>query len=195
MLRRLRRILIVTLALLAGYVAIQVYDIHRVGHLNRDRNADCIIVLGAAAWHDKPSPVLRERLNHAINLYQQNKSQKLLLTGGFGKGADFAESQVSLNYCLSKGIPRENIRLETLSLSTIDNLRNAKRIMDHENWQTALLVSDPWHLKRARKMAKDLDIQVFATATPTTRFRSTSSKTKFIYKEFLHFHHYLLTGE
>ncbi len=70
--RRRRRILFTILLLVFAYIGAQLWDIHRVGHLSRDRNTDCIIVLGAAAWHDKPSPVLTERLNHAIKLYKKH---------------------------------------------------------------------------------------------------------------------------
>ncbi|MDB4288852.1 YdcF family protein, partial [bacterium] len=66
--RRFRRYIIPAFLLLLTYSAWQLWDIERVGHLDRDDKADCAIVLGAAAWHNKPSPVLRERLNHAITL-------------------------------------------------------------------------------------------------------------------------------
>ena len=193
--RRRRRFIILSLLALLAYVAGQLWDIHRVGHLNRDRSADCAIVLGAAAWHDKPSPVLEERLNHAITLYHDGKVQALVLTGGYGKGADFAESQVSLDYCLQQGVNRDNIRFEKTSENTIENLQEAKKIMLAEDWQTALIVSDPWHLKRARRMAKDLDLEVYVSATPSSRFRSFSTQSKFLLNEFVLYHSYLITGK
>lgn len=192
---RRRRIIIIIVLLLTAYVGGQLWDIHRVGYLARERSGDCAIVLGAAAWHDKPSPVLRERLNHAIDLFKSGHANALLLTGGYGKGADFAESEVGLEYCVSKGIPRDKIEVENESLSTIDNLKEARKIMDRKEWTTALLVSDPWHLKRARRMANDLDIVVFPSGTPTTRYESTGARAKFLFKEFYLYHVYLLTGK
>ena len=194
MLRRRRFFLILFLLLLA-YVSGQLWDIHRVGHLDRSRKADCAIVLGAAAWHDKPSPVLRERLNHAITLYQEGAVKALVLTGGYGEGADFAESEVGLEYCVKKGVPREAIRAELKSLNTIDNLKEARTIMAAEGWEDALLVSDPWHLKRARRMAYDLEMEVYVSATPSSRFRSTGAKAKFLFGEFMLYHSYLVTGK
>jgi uncharacterized SAM-binding protein YcdF (DUF218 family) len=190
-----RRFVLPALFLIVAYVGGQLWDIHRVGHLDRDREADCAIVLGAAAWHDKPSPVLRERLNHAITLFKDDKVEALLLTGGYGEGADYAESQVGLDYCVEMGIPPGKIRVERRSQNTIENLREAREIMADEGWDTALLVSDPWHLKRARRMARDLGLTVYVAGTPSTRFRSLGAKTKFLFGEFALYHSYLLTGE
>ena len=192
---RRRRFLLIGILVLFAYAGGQLWDIHRVGHLDRGRNAECAIVLGAAAWHDKPSPVLRERLNHAIDLYKKGNVQTLLLTGGYGKGADFAESEVGLEYCVSQGVPRSEIRAEFQSLSTIENLKEAKKIMSGEGWKKALLVSDPWHLKRARRMAADLGLDVYVSPTTSTRFKSTGAKAKFLFGEFALYHYYLVTGK
>lgn len=193
--RRRRRILLAILLLVFAYVGAQLWDIHRVGHLSRDRNTDCIIVLGAAAWHDKPSPVLTERLNHAIELYKNGKSKFIILTGGYGKGAKHAESEVGSDYCLRMGIPETALRVEKESSNTIDNLREAKKIMSSEQWNSALLVSDPWHLKRARRMANDLDLTVYVSATTSSKFKSLKAKSKFLLGEFLLYHSYLFTGK
>lgn len=190
----LRRKLFYLLLAIIAYLGGQLFDIHRVGHLDRGRNADCAIVLGAAAWDKKPSPVLRERLNHAIDLYKDGDVRNLILTGGYGKGAEFAESEVGLDYCVSQGVPRSAIRIDKESQSTIGNLKEAKEIMVLQGWSTALLVSDPWHLKRARRMAKDLDLRVFPSATTSSMFESTGAKAKFLFKELYLYHYYLLTG-
>ncbi len=192
---RRRRIFLLILLLLLAYVGGQLWDIHRVGHLDRGRQADCAIVLGAAAWHNKPSPVLKERLNHGIKLYKEGDVSYLILTGGYGKNAVFAESEVGKSYCISQGVPESAIRLENESLNTIENIKEAKIILKKENWKNALLVSDPWHLKRARRMAKDLDMEVYVSATKSSRFQSFRAKAKFLFGEFLLYHSYLLTGE
>ena len=195
MLRRRRHIILTVLFSLFAYVGGQLWDIHRVGHLNRNRSADCAIVLGAAAWHNKPSPVLQERLNHAIDLYHNGKTDFIILTGGYGKGAKHAESEVGSDYCVRMGVPEDALRVERESGNTVDNLREAKKIMKREKWNSALLVSDPWHLKRARRMASDLDLRVYVSATPSSLFKSTKTKSKFLFEEFLLYHSYLLTGK
>lgn len=193
--KRLRRIILISLLLVFAYIGGQLWDIHRVGHLSRDRKTDCVIVLGAAAWHDKPSPVLKERLNHAIELYKDGKSKFIILTGGYGKGAKHAESEVGSDYCIRMGIPKGDLRVEKESSNTLDNLREAKKIMNQEDWKSALLVSDPWHLKRARRMADDLELTVFVSATPSSKFKSLKAKSKFLFEEFLLYHNYLFTGK
>lgn len=193
--RRRRRIISTIVLLVCTYIGGQLWDIHRVGHLNRDRTADCAIVLGAAAWHDKPSPVLEERLNHAIVLYKTGKAKFIILTGGYGKGAKHAESEVGSDYCVRMGVPENALRVEKESGNTLDNLREAKKIMGDEKWKSALLVSDPWHLKRARRMATDLGLEVYVSATPSSKFKSMKAKSKFLFEEFLLYHSYLLTGK
>lgn len=190
-----RRIILILSLLVCVYVAVQLWDIHRVGHLDRGRDADCAIVLGAAAWHNKPSPVLRERLNHAIDLYKEGAVKSLVLTGGYGKGADFAESEVGLEYCVMQGVPRAVIHAELESLNTLDNLKEAKEIMSEKDFKDAILVSDPWHLKRARRMACDLKLDVYVSGTPSSRFQSWSAKSKFLFGEFALYHYYLVTGK
>lgn len=193
--RRRRRIILTIILLVFTYMGGQLWDIHRIGHLNRDRTADCAIVLGAAAWHDKPSPVLKERLNHAIALYKTGKAKFIILTGGYGKGAKHAESEVGSDYCVRMGVPKNALRVEKESGNTIDNLREAKKIMGDEKWKSALLVSDPWHLKRARRMATDLGLEVYVSATPSSKFKSLKAKSKFLFEEFLLYHSYILTGK
>ena len=192
---RLRRFILPTLLLLLVYSAWQLWDIERVGNLDQHEKADCAIVLGAAAWHNKPSPVLKERLNHAIGLYKTDRVGALVLTGGYGKDAPFSESEVALNYCIKEGIPSESIRIETDSGTTQENLEEARQILSNEGGKSALLVSDPWHLKRANKMAEDLGLSVSTSATPSSKFQSFGARTRFLFNEFVMLHWYWISGE
>jgi len=190
--KRFRKPLIYLLLLAVLYSGWQLWDIHRVGHQDAGEKAQCAIVLGAAAWHNKPSPVLRERLNHAIKLYREGRVSALILTGGFGNGADFSESEVSRNYCLSEGIPAKALHIESRSQKTLENLIAAQEILSREGFTSALLVSDPWHLKRALTMCEDLSITAQTSATKTSRFESISSRARFLFTEFLLIHQYRL---
>lgn len=188
---RRRRILRVLLGLAAGvivYLCWQAWSIHRFGFSDRGQSADCAIVLGAAAWHNRPSPVLEERINHAITLYKQGRVPRIVLTGGFGKGAPFAESQVALDYCLRNGVPENALLLETKSRTTYQNVLEAKILLDRNGWSSALVVSDPWHLKRAVGMARRLGVDAHPSGTPTTRFESPKAKLNFLLRE-LYFYH------
>lgn len=190
-----RRVFLPSFLILATYSFWSLWDISRVGNVDRNRTADCAIVFGAAAWHDKPSPVLKERLNHAIDLFKESRVKSLILTGGFGKGAPFSESEVAYDYCVKEGVPRHAIRIETDSHTTHENVIEAEKIVTAEKWESALLVSDPWHMKRCRKMARDLGLTVYPSATPSTRYQSFSARSGFLLREFALYHGYLLFGE
>lgn len=178
-------------AAVLAYFCWQAWSIHRYGFSDPGRSADCAIVLGAAAWHNKPSPVLKERINHAITLYKHGRVPRIILTGGFGEGAPFSESQVALNYCLQKGIPKEDLFLETKSQTTYQNLTEAKTLLEKHGWSTALVVSDPWHLKRAVAMARRLRIDAHPSGTPSTRFESPKAQLNFLLRELYFYHQFL----
>jgi len=182
------RLLVVVALAAAVYIGWQMWSIDDFGHSDDGSSADCGIVLGAAAWHNKPSPVFKARIDHAINLYETNRIEAIILTGGFGKGADFAESEVAKDYCVEKGVPEEDIFIETKSQTTEENLLEAKVIMEEKGFKSSLIVSDPWHLKRACNMAAYYDIQAKPSATKTSLFTSTGSKLKFMWKEFQYIH-------
>ena len=183
-----------TILLLFLYLLYQAASIHRFGFRDNDREADCAIVLGAAAWHNRPSPVFKERINHAIHLYEEGRVATLILTGGFGTGAPFAESEVARTYCLDRGVPEEALILETKSRTTRENLSEAKLLLDRHGLRSALVVSDPWHLKRAVAMAQREGIDAHPSATRTTRFTSLRARTNFLLRELYFYHHFLFTG-
>ncbi len=183
-------LLLVAVAWLA-YVA---WDIVQFGRLDEKRKCDVAIVLGAAAWDRRPSPVLEERLNHAIDLYRQHWVQKLLFTGGFGHGAPMAESEVARDYALREGVPAADILVETTSTSTVENIAEAKRLMAAHHLHSAIVVSDPLQMRRAIEMAQDEGIEAASSPTPTTRYRSKDKKADFLWEEVYKRHIYWLAG-
>lgn len=185
----------VSLLLLGCYLAWQVWDIHRVGHSDDGASADCAIVLGAAAYHNRPSPVFKARIDHAIKLYQEGRVKTILLTGGYGKQAEFAESEVAYRYCRQLGVPKEALFLEKKSKTTEQNLKQAVLLMEEHGLDSALLVSDPWHLKRALAMARKHDLSASASATQTTMYRSEESRFRFLLRELYNLHVWRLAGE
>lgn len=158
------------------------------------RKSDTAVVLGAAAYGARPSPVFEERIRHAIRLHRSGAVRKLLFTGGYGPGARYAEASVGRRYALAHGVPAADILTETTSHTTHGNLVEAHRIMRRHRFRTALIVSDPLHLKRALRMAEDLGMDATGAATPTSRFQTWRTKTGFLLREIYFFHHYLVTG-
>ncbi len=145
--------------------------------------ADAALVLGAAAWNGRPSPVFEERIKHALALYREGRVRALVFTGGFGRGDNRAEAEVARTYALKRGIPGGAIFVETASRSTFDNLAEAKPILEAQRFGRVLLVSDPLHMRRAVSMARDLGIDARPSPTPTTRFVGIDAKLELLLKE------------
>ena len=112
----------------------------------------------------------------------------IILTGGFGEGADFAESEVAKEYCVEKGVPETDIFIEIKSQTTKENLTEAKIIMNEKGFNSSLIVSDPWHLKRACNIASYYEIKAKPSATKHSLFTSKGAKLNFIWKEFQYIH-------
>ena len=140
------------------------------------RPADAAIVLGAAAYGDRPSPIFRERINHAISLYHQGTVHTLIFTGGRNPNDPLSEAEVARNYALAQGVPAHAILIETTSTNTQENLRNAQEVAAAHNLHTFLIVSTPYHQKRALSLAADLGLEAYSSPTRTTRWISWLSR-------------------
>ena len=145
--------------------------------------ADCIIVLGAGTNGTTPNAVFRERLHHAVTLYQEGYADTILLTGGYSPGNDRSDAYIAGQYLQSLGVSAEAILLEEQSTISQENLEFAKEIMENKNLSTAILVSDPLHMKRSMMMAKDYEIAAVSSPTPTTRYQTWRSKLPFLARE------------
>lgn len=160
-----------------------------VGMRDQAAPADAIIVLGAAAYDAKPSPVFEERIRHGLDLYRRGMAPTLIFTGGYGgAGARFAESQVARRYALRQDIPERAILIETQSRTTRENLLQARGLMRANDLHTVIVVSDPLHMARALRLCRELGIDALASSTPSTRFRSFRASWKFLAQEVYFFH-------
>jgi len=155
-------------------------------------NSDVAIVLGAAISHDKPSPVFKERINHGVALYKSGVVKKLIFTGGIGKGGVFSESEVAQNYAIKNGVKASDIFIEQKSKITYENLIEAKKILKQENFDSALVISDPLHMKRAMVMAKQLGLNAQPSPTQTSRYKTWTTKSSFLIREILFYIGYIL---
>ncbi|KAF1686907.1 protein sanA-like protein [Pseudoxanthomonas broegbernensis] len=180
----LLRLVLVVALWLAGVAAWIVW----VGQHDRAGPADAIIVLGAAAYDARPSPVFEERIRHGLDLYRRGHAPVLLFTGGYGSGARFAESQVARRYALRHGVPDSAILIETSSRTTRENLLEARALMQRHGLRRAIVVSDPLHMARALRLCRRLGIDAAGSPTPSTRFRSIQTQWKFLLQEVYFFH-------
>ena len=181
----LRNALLFVLASALVSVAFAGVGIYAFGRLNEARSADAAVVLGASAWHDRPSPVFRERINHGIWLYQNGYVNYLIFTGGKGRNADISESSVARSYAIRNGVPSESIFIEEKSQVTFENILYARDIIESNNFDRVIIVSDPLHMMRAVTIARDLNLNALSSPTPTTLFVSMSTKMPFLLNELL----------
>lgn len=148
------------------------------------RRADAAVVLGAAAWGKNPSPVFRERINHGITLYRNNRVGKLIFTGGTPKAGYMTEAEVARRYARGHGVPNKDILLETTSRDTQQNLENTKALMYNNGLESVVIISDPYHLARAAAVADYVGLNYQAEPTPTSRY-SGQNRAKFMASEVL----------
>jgi uncharacterized SAM-binding protein YcdF (DUF218 family) len=137
--------------------------------------ADAIIVLGAAQYNGRPSPVLKARLDHALHLRNQGYAFAIITTGSYGSDPYYSEAQVSTNYLIENGVDADEIITEQGSLTSLDSTRAASEIMRSKNWKTALVVSDGFHLYRLKTMFADEGITAFTSPAPASPIEVASS--------------------
>lgn len=165
---RLLRFLI-ALPLAAGFVwGLLTLAVYLFSLRDEARPADAIIVLGAAQYDGKPSPVLRARLDHAIRLYQADVASTLIMTGGVGVGDTVSEAEVSQRYARKAGIPESQILIERIGLSSDESMSTVAALMRRRGMSSAVLVSDPFHMLRLRILAARLGIRAYSSPTRTS---------------------------
>jgi len=162
--------------------------------MDETRAADAAIIMGAAAYGERPSPVFEQRIAHGVALYKKGTVKKLILTGGFGDGATMAESEVARRYVIDQGVPERDLLLEKISRTTRGNLQQARELMKQHGLTEALLVSDPLHMERAARMMRDLGVTAWCSPTPTSRYESAPAKAGFLFREIYALTAYLIAG-
>ncbi|QZD92439.1 YdcF family protein [Qipengyuania xiapuensis] len=160
-----------------------------------EQSVDVAIVLGAAVDDAEPSPVFAARLDHAIELYDSGRVERLLLTGARSAEDSLSEAEAGKRYAMARGVREEAILMEENSRTTFQNLTEARAVMEREEIGTAIIVSDPLHLWRAMRMADRLDMDASASAATETRYRSWSTQLPFLLRETYFVHHFWLFGE
>jgi uncharacterized SAM-binding protein YcdF (DUF218 family) len=178
--------------MLLGWIGFTAWSIFSYSNYSSNNKADGIVVLGAAIWGNQPSPVFRERINHAINLYKDGYAHTLIFTGGKGNPNELSEAEIAKQYAIERGIPSKDILVEALSKTTEQNLCYAKQLAIDHHLETLIIVSDPLHMKRAMRIARDIGLKAYSSPTPTTRYRSLITKTGFLARETYYYQQYLL---
>jgi uncharacterized SAM-binding protein YcdF (DUF218 family) len=135
---------------------------------DQSRPAGAIVVLGAAQYVGRPSPVLRARLDHAIALWRRGLAPIMIVTGGTGAGDTTSEAAVSERYVAKHGVPAQSILLESEGRTTSESMEGVAALMASQGRRDVLLVSDPFHMLRLTILARRHGLEPYASPTPTS---------------------------
>jgi vancomycin permeability regulator SanA len=180
-LRTTVRIALVVVVLFGVYVAVTFVQVYRASRHDGARPADAIIVLGAAQYDGRPSPVLRDRLDHALDLYRNGFAKEILLTGGRQAGDRFTEATTGYNYLRNAGVPDTALLKEVDGTSTWDSLSAAAHILRQRHETEVILVTDGYHALRVDSVAGDLGLD--ASDSPSRNRLSTAAEARQLARE------------
>lgn len=151
-------------------------NIKAFGKNSKPVKADCIIVLGCQVYGTTPSPFLKGRLNEGIRLYNEGYAKYIIVTGGKGSGEDISEAEAMKIYLIANGVDESSIIMEDKSMSTMQNLKNSKEIMNSKGFKRAIIVSNEYHLKRTSIMAKRNKIEASYSGVYISKYPSFELK-------------------
>jgi uncharacterized SAM-binding protein YcdF (DUF218 family) len=146
-----------------GYLAALSVRIGRQSTQDEARAADVILVMGAAEYRGHPSPVLKLRLEHAVQLYQRHLAPYIMTTGGPGGDPSFTEGGVGRSYLIDRGVPAEAVIVETEGDSTAYSLSAASEILRRMGLRSCIIVSDGYHIFRVKKILEQEGFTVYGS--------------------------------
>lgn len=150
---------------IGGYAAYRIWD---QGNRDERTPADAIVVMGAAQYDGRPSPVFAARLDHAIELFHDGVAPRLIVTGGKREGDRTTEAASGRGYAIKHGVPEEAILSEDTSRTTLQSIRRVAALMRGQGIGSAVFVSDPSHMLRVLRMASDEGITGHGSPTRTS---------------------------
>lgn len=127
---------------------------------------DCIFVLGAGIWGERPSPILEDRLLQAISLYEKNVSAKIIMSGDHGR-KEYDEVNIMKDYAIEKGVPSENIFMDHAGFSSYESIYRAKEIFGAKK---IVIVTQKYHLYRSLYIANQLDIEAYGVGADPRKY-------------------------
>lgn len=190
-----RRITLVLVLLVVGYVGSVAVHIWWVAREDQHPHVDAIVVLGASQYNGVPSPDFAARLSHAVVLYNEGVASTIVTVGGKQPGDNYTEAESGAAYLHQHGVPRHALVALQTGRDTLRSLQAVKAAFGDHDWHTAVIVTDPWHCLRARTMARDLGIAADtsperdgpAVASRSVEFRYIARETEaYIYYEIFH---------
>jgi uncharacterized SAM-binding protein YcdF (DUF218 family) len=157
------------------YLAVTFVQVWLASRRDEARPSQAIIVLGAAEYDGRPSPVLAARLDHAIQLYRDGIAPVIVVTGGRQPGDRFTEAGASADYLHKHGIPDAAILRETTGRTSWESLEAAARFLDQRHMRRVVLVSDPYHSERIKAIAHEVGLDAVTSPTRTSPIKGSSA--------------------
>jgi len=166
------------------YVGLTVFEVWRVGRTQSTVQVDAIVVMGAAQYDGVPSPLLKARLMHALDLWKQKVAPRIVLTGGNRPGDRFTEASASAIFLRQQGVPQEDLLQESASRSTYEALRNVSDLVKNDSnfigIESMVIVTDPYHELRSRLTAQEWGFDPFTSSTPNSPIAGNGAFTKHV---------------
>lgn len=163
------------------YVGVTFVMVVRASRHDGARPADAVIVLGAAQYNGRPSPVLQDRLDHALELYDDGLADHIVVTGGRQAGDVFTEATTGYNYLRDHGVPDEALLKEVGGKNTYESLAASARFLRERDLTDVVLVTDGYHAFRVRAIAEDLGLR--AAVSPAETRLSRGSELRQLVRE------------
>lgn len=163
---RLGLVSLVLLAVVVAYVGGTFVQVWQASGRDGARPAQAIVVMGAAQYDGRPSPVLKNRLDHALDLYDDGLAPMIVVTGGRQEGDRFTEATSGYNYLRTQGVPDEDIRREVQGATTYESLTAVARFLATEGIDDVVVVSGPAHAKRLAEVARAVGLD--AAVSPSS---------------------------
>lgn len=179
--RVLLRLIELGVLLAAVYALVTFVQVFRASRHDGAREADAIIVLGAAQYNGRPSPVLQDRLDHALRLYEQRLARVIVVTGGRQEGDRFTEATAGYNYLRDRGVPDAALLKEVGGTNTYESLSAAARFLRERSLTRVVLVTDGYHAFRVGEIANSLGLS--ASVSPTGTRLSRGSELRQMVRE------------
>lgn len=181
--------------LLVGITGFAVWRAAHTDDASRLDRADVILVLGAAQYDGDPSPVFEGRLRHAALLFREGRSDTVIVLGGAAPGDRSSEAEAGRDWLIgSEGLPEAVVVASPVGGTTLESLRAAAAWMRERDLRTAFLVSDPWHNLRIKRMASDLGIQAYTSATWRSAARTEGTRLGGYVRETVAYLYYRVLG-
>ena len=172
------RVVLLVILVAVAYPAWLGFQIWDQSHMDENRSADAIVVLGAAQYDGEPSGVFKARLDQAEYLFMEGLAPTVIVTGGKQEGDRFTEAEAGEMYLVEQGISADRILGEAEGRTTLESLEAVRTLAEEQGISTILLVSDPLHLERIKRISYDLGFEDAFTSYASYERLNRSTATK-----------------